>query len=114
MVYFIGLLMGYFIGTNLQAEKQAHTSEEFAFSNQTFALLSSYGALGGWFCVVSVVYVIDLDYKSGFIEGLYFVTFVSAGAAVSGLFKIPAITQLLSAFTLFINIALASVAYSLS
>ncbi|WP_157601273.1 hypothetical protein [Psychromonas ossibalaenae] len=94
MVYFIGLLMGYFIGTNLQTEQQVHTSEECAFPNQTFALLSSYGALGGWFCVVGVAYVIGLDYKSGFIEGLYFVIFVLAGALFSGLFKIPAITPL--------------------
>lgn len=114
MVYFLGILMGYFIGTNSLVEKQAKRFVGCHYSNKTAGLMSELGAFGGWFCVLPAAYFVSSDYGNGFLEGLYFVLAVFGGAFVSGLLQIPGVNYLFSALTIFINIGLVAAIYSIT
>ncbi|EGR4459406.1 hypothetical protein PY199_003591 [Vibrio cholerae] len=114
MEYFIGALMGYFVGTNALVEKQVRRFVGYGYSNQVMGLLSSLGGLGGWFCIIPAAYFVGSDYGNGFLEGLYFVLAVISGAFASGILQIPGLNYLLSALTLFVNIGLAIAVYSIT
>ena len=114
MVYLIGALMGYFVGTNALVEKQAQRFVGFGYSNKTMGLFSRLGGFGGWFCIIPAAYFVGSDYGNGFLEGFYFVLAVMGGALISGILQIPGINYLLSAITLFVNIGLAIAVYSMT
>ena len=113
MVYLIAVLMGYLVGTNALVEKQSKALIGGGFANPTMGTLSSLGGFGGWFCVLPAAYFVGASWGNGFLEGLFFVLAVLGGVFVSGSMQIPVLNYLLSAMTLFINIALASVVYSI-
>lgn len=114
MVYFLGVLMGYFIGTNAIIEKQAKRFAGCGYANPIMGLLSSLGGLGGWFCILPAAYFVGSDYGNGLLEGFYFILAVLGGSFISGTLQISGINYLFSAFTIFINIALAIAVYSLT
>ncbi|QPK03981.1 hypothetical protein LWM38_07065 [Vibrio kanaloae] len=114
MEYFLGALMGYFVGTNALVEKQAQRFVGCGYSNQTMGLLSRLGGLGGWFCIIPAAYFVGADYGNGFLEGFYFVLAVMGGAFASGMLQIPGVNYLLSAITLFVNIGLVFAVYSIT
>jgi len=113
MVYLLGALMGYFVGTNYFVQKQAKSFIGCGFSNQTAGLLSSLGGFGV-FCIFCAAYFVGSDYGNGFLDGLFFVLVAYGGIFISGFLQIPGFNYLFSALTIFINIALAAAVYSLT
>lgn len=114
MVYFLGILMGYFIGTNSIVEKQAKRFVGCAYANPIMGLFSSLGGFGGWFCILPAAYFVGSAYGNGFLEGFSFVLAVLGGSFISGTLQIRSLNYLFSAFTVFINIALAFAVYLLT
>ncbi|WP_231882935.1 hypothetical protein, partial [Oleiphilus sp. HI0132] len=106
MIYFLGFLMGYFIGTNVYVEKQASSLVGRAYANQVIRQLSRFGGLGGWFCVIPAAYLVWADYGNGFLECVYFILAYIGGIMISGALQIPGLNRILSPFTVFINIGL--------
>lgn len=114
MLYLIAVVMGYFVGTNALVEKQAKGFVGADYANPAMSMLSSLGAFGGWFCILPAAYFIGSDYGNGFLDGLFFVLASIGGAVLSGFLQIPGLNYLLSVVTIFVNIALAFVVYSMT
>lgn len=113
-MYFIAVIMGYFIGTNALVEKQVARFIGNAYANPAMGALSKLGAFGGWFCILPAAYFVGSDYGNGFLEGFYFVLAAFGGALLSGFFQIAGLNYLLSSLTIFVNIALAALVYSMT
>lgn len=113
-MYLVAVIMGYFIGTNALVEKQAMRFVGHGYANPALGTLSKLGALGGWFCILPAAYFVGSDYGNGFLEGLYFVMAAFGGALLSGFLQIPGLNYLLSAITIFVNVALAFLVYSMT
>ena len=114
MVYILGTLMGYFMGTNYFVEKQTQRYVGAGYGNPIAGQLSKLGALGGWFCVFPAAYFVGSDYGSGLLEGFYFVLAFVGGVMISGSLQIPGLNYIFSALTVFLNIGLVFSVYSLS
>ncbi len=107
MIYAIGILMGYFIGTNGFVQRRAQSYIGMGYANRTWGLLSELGGLGGWFCILPAAYFVGSAYGNSFWQGALFCLAALVGALLSGLLKIPALSYLISALTLPANIGLA-------
>jgi len=103
--------MGYFIGNNGLVERRARSFIGMGFANPTAAQLSRLGGLGGWFCILPAAYFAGSADGNGFMQALLFLAASMAGAAVAAIVQIPGVNYLLSAATLFVNIALAVLVY---
>jgi hypothetical protein len=114
MIYFLGLLMGYFIGTNIYVEKQASRFVGGAYANPIISQLSRFGGLGGWFCAIPAACIVWADYGNGFLECVYFVLAYISGIMISGALQIPGLNRIFSPLTVFINIGLVFLVYSSS
>lgn len=113
MEYLIAVIMGYFVGNNALVEKRARHFAGASFANPVLGNLSSLGAFGGWFCILPAAYFVGADYGNSFMEGFLFVVASLGGSLLAGMIQIPGLNYLLSAATLFINVALAAVVYSI-
>ncbi|OEY65995.1 hypothetical protein [Marinobacter sp. X15-166B] len=114
MLYLIALIMGYFAGTNALVQKQAMRFAGTRFANPVMGTLSALGALGGWFCILPAAYFVGSDYGNGFLEGFYFVMASLGGVLVSGMLQIAGLNYLLAAITVFVNIGLAILVYTMT
>ena len=111
MIYVIAIVMGYLIGTNGMVQRRAKGYIGMGYANKTWGLLSELGGLGGWFCILPAAYFVGSAYESGFWQGVLFCFATMIGAILSGLFKIPALSYLLSALALPINVGLAALVF---
>lgn len=114
MLYLIAVIMGYFVGTNALVQKQAMRFAGAGYANPVLGTLSALGAFGGWFCILPAAYFVGSDYGNGFLEGLYFVLASLGGALASGVLQIPGLNYLLAAITVFVNIGLATLVYTMT
>jgi hypothetical protein len=114
LLYFIAVVMGYFVGTNALTEKQIKRFIWEGYANRVVGLLSALGAFGGWFCILPAAYFFGSDYGNGFLDGVFFVLASLGGALLSGFLQIPGLNYLLSAMTIFVNISLTILVYSIT
>lgn len=111
MVYLIAIVMGYFVAINGMVEYRAKSFVGMGYANPTYAKMSALGGLGGWFCIFPAAYFVGSDYDNGFLQGLLFCIAGLGGATLSGLFKFPGLSYLISAFTLPVNLGLLILIY---
>jgi hypothetical protein len=114
MIYVIALVMGYFVGTNLEVEKLAKNVPGAEYSNQFLGVLSSLGGLGGMFCIIPAAVFIGLSDDFGWLPAIGFFTLTFVGATVAAVAQMPGINYLFSAATAIVNIALAVFVYMLA
>lgn len=106
--------MGYLIGNNHLIQKKIRSSLGAQYSNETLALLSSLGGFGGWFCAIPAAIIVANAYQYSFLNGIYFVLAVFAGAFIAGLPLLGFTARhLLSPLTLPVNVALVALTYFL-
>lgn len=118
VLYIIAALMGYFSAINARVAGQAQRSIGAMFESPTARLLLSLGGFGGWFCILPAAYFVGSADGNGFLQGLLFCLAALGGAFVSGLIsgliRVPGLTQLIAILTLFLNVGLAVLVYYLT
>lgn len=113
MVYFLGLVMGYFSGANYLVQQDIR-EDKFRYSNPVLGLLSSIGKVSSVLLMVVAFYFIMVSASSGILEGVYFILAGFVGMFFSGYFERFGLNPLFSILTMFVNLGLLYQVYSLT
>ncbi|MEZ9478143.1 hypothetical protein AB4172_23890 [Vibrio splendidus] len=113
MVYFLGLVMGYFSGVSHLIQQEIR-EEKFRYSNPMLGLFSTIGKASSISLMVAAFYFIMVSRDSGILEGIYFILASFVGMFFSGYFERFRLNPLISLLTIFVNLGLLFQVYSLT
>ena len=116
MFLLIAITMGCLTASNAWVETQVRTDMCAVYANPTLGRLSSLGGLASWACVIPAAYFYSAsDFDMNLWKGLLFCSCALLGGPVlTTLIMSRYLRYLVSPFVLFVNPALACLAYAMS
>jgi hypothetical protein len=112
MIYLIAMLMGYVAGTNSLVAKQARIPGR-GFFNPKVRFLLTVGGFSGWFCILPAALAAGAYSNNTFLGFILFVVAAVGGAFAAGLFQIPIFNRLIGILSIFLNIGLTILVFSI-
>ena len=106
--------MGYVITSNIRMSRAAQYDMGAMLVDPTARLLLSLGGFAGWFCILPAAYFAGSAEGNGFLQGLLFALAALGGGILTGIVRVPGLTQLIAILAIFINVGLAALVFYLT